>query len=242
MKRQISLSLVFMGIGTILISACNGGGGGGGGGGGYYDNGCSSMYNDCNGGGSYGGGYGGGDYGGGGGGGDWGGGGSSGGGDWGGGGSSGGGGGGGDTGGGGGGGGDYGDGTGFEYEQKGTLGRDTVAQVGEEEAKRIEAAGKNFAVKFRLTAATGLNVAKSFYDFKELSKKRTRTAADVATFTKRLYGVEMSRITSAIDEMEKGDLAPMNAAIEDAAAHWGTTPETMREVLKDWYKDFLPKQ
>ena len=85
-------------------------------------------------------------------------------------------------------------------------------------------------------------MAKAFYDYKELSKRRTRTPADMAAFTTRLYGVEMSRITNSITEMEKGNMGPMNAAIEDAAAHWGTTPETMKEVLKDWYQDYLPKK
>jgi hypothetical protein len=194
------------------------------------------MYSDCGGGG----GGGGGDWGGGGG--DTGGGGDPGGG-WGGGGGDTGGGGGDTGGGGGGGGGVYCDGTGFCYKSGNpSSGRDTVAEVGEQEAARITTAGKNFSAKFHLSEATGLNVAKAFYDFKELSKKRTRTEADVKLFTQRMYGLEMSRITSAINEMEKGNLGPMNSAIEDAADHWGTTPENMKEVLKDWYKDYLPKQ
>ncbi len=152
----------------------------------------------------------------------------------------------GDWGGGGGGGGDddgtYCDGTGFCYrEGNPTSGRDTVANVGEEEMARVQSTGKKFAAKFSLSEEVGINVAKAFYDYKIITKTRTRTEADVNRLTERLYGMQMSRITNSIKEMEKGNLAPVQEAIEDAADHWGTTPETMQEVLKDWYKDYLPK-
>ena len=153
--------------------------------------------------------------------------------------------GGGDSGGGDSGGGDdgtYCDGTGFCYrEGNPTSGRDTVANLGELERARVSTAGKKFAAKFGLSEDTGLNVAQVFYDYKMLGKNRTRTAAELNQLAERLYGLDLGQITNSISEMEKGNMAPMNAAIEDAADHWGTTPETMTEVLKDWYKDYLPK-
>ena len=119
-------------------------------------------------------------------------------------------------------------------------GRDTLAEIGEIEARRIASAGQRFSAQYHLSAATGLNVVKAFYDFRELSAHRTRTDADVKIFVQRTYGLDAERITSAITEMEKGNLGPIHAAVSDAADYWGTTPETMQVILKSWYGDQIP--
>lgn len=215
------------------LQAC-GTGSGGGGGGAYYDDTCDSFYDDCSGSWDDSGGWdnGGGDSGG------WDDGSGSGGWDDGGGDSGGWDGGGGDTGGGDDG--TYCDGFGFCYSNGNrSSGRDVVSRVGEAEMAKIKSVGQAFAKKFQMSEDTGVNVARAFYDWKLLAKKRTRTPRDVQAFTKRLYGVEFSRITQALTEAEKGQMGKLDDAIDDAADHWGTTPETMKEVLKDWYKDVL---
>ena len=62
---------------------------------------------------------------------------------------------------------------------------------------------------------------------------------DVASTSKKLYGVSLDQAKVAIIEASKGNNQPLEEVNIDVAAHWGTTPETSKEILTKWYKQEL---
>lgn len=114
-------------------------------------------------------------------------------------------------------------------------GRDFAADVANQEQNIIKSAGEHFAAKYELDAATGLKIAKVLNDWATIGKDRARTEADIADFTTRLYGVDFNKVKGALAEAMAGDKDAMNAVVDEAAANWMTSPETVKEVLKSWY-------
>jgi len=140
-------------------------------------------------------------------------------------------------------------GTGILYDEYGNAlnnqgdqdSRDLIGDVAEAEKAVVTAVGKQFAAKYALAEDAGVNIAKTLNDWATISKKqkRARTDADVADFSKRLYGVSIEKAQSAIDSAQKGDLAGLESLNSDVATHWGTSPETSKAILKSWYKKQL---
>jgi hypothetical protein len=114
-------------------------------------------------------------------------------------------------------------------------GRDFAADVANQEQNIVKTAGEHFAAKYQLDAATGLKVAKVLHDWATLGKDRARTEADIADFTTRLYGVDFNKVKGALAEAMAGDKDAMNAVVDEAAANWMTSPETVKDVLRQWY-------
>jgi hypothetical protein len=114
-------------------------------------------------------------------------------------------------------------------------GRDFAADVAQQEQNVVKSAGEFFAAKYSLDAATGVKVAKILHDYAELGKSRARTEADIADFSKRLYGQDLNKVKGALAEAMKGNKTQLNSVVEEAATNWSTTPETMKEILKVWY-------
>ena len=113
--------------------------------------------------------------------------------------------------------------------------RDLAAGVAQQELNVVQSAGEMFAAKYQLDAEVGLKVAKIVHDYAELGKSRARTEADIADFSKRLYGQDLNKVKGALAEAMKGNKAALNQAVDEAAGNWKTTPETMKEILKTWY-------
>ena len=101
----------------------------------------------------------------------------------------------------------------------------------------IAKAGRDFASRFALSEATGNQIAQTLSDWATLSKKqnRARTQQDVADFSKRLYGVSMDKALVALDKAKVGDSSGIEAVNTDVAQFWNTSPETARQILKNWY-------
>lgn len=114
---------------------------------------------------------------------------------------------------------------------------DLIEQASKKEADLARSAGKGFAQKFALQEATGVNIAKTLQDWAVLGRKRARTESDVSDFSKRLYGVGLDQAKDAILNATKGDESKVTELNIDVAAHWGTSPETSKAILKQWYKD-----
>jgi hypothetical protein len=110
--------------------------------------------------------------------------------------------------------------------------RDVLAKVGLKEAQVIETAGKDFAAKYQLDEAQGIRVARIMNDWNKIAKTRERTDADVADFTKRLYGVDVNKVKVAL---ENEDNAAMDDLVSQAAANWNTTPENMKRIVTSIY-------
>jgi len=119
--------------------------------------------------------------------------------------------------------------------------RDLIGEMALHEEHQIVAAGKKFADRYALSADTGIQIARTLDQWAALGKKRARTEADVADFSRRLYGVSVDKAQTALSKAKAGDKSALLETTEDVATHWGTTPETARTILKSWYKNELKK-
>lgn len=120
-------------------------------------------------------------------------------------------------------------------ENNSRRGRDLLAKAAAQERVVIQKAGAKVAERYALSSDTGVRIAQTLNDWATLAKTRSRTQADVAAFSKRLYGIDYSKIENALTEAQAGDNSGMDALVEDGAANWSTSPETMREILRNWY-------
>lgn len=120
-------------------------------------------------------------------------------------------------------------------------GRDYAADVAEQEKNVIRSAGEFFAAKYGLSAEQGLKVARIMNDYATIGKDRARTEADIAAVTERLYGVDFNKVKNALAEAQKGENSAIEGLIDEAATNWATTPETMKEILKNWYGNQLER-
>ncbi len=122
------------------------------------------------------------------------------------------------------------------------LRRDLITVISEDEANVIDSAAGAFAKKYSLSAETARKVARTFNDFAKLGFKRGnkgRTDADMADFTKRLYGVDIKKVSSALMSASLGSQEDLNSTIREVAGNWNTSPETMREIINDFHGDQL---
>ena len=113
---------------------------------------------------------------------------------------------------------------------------DVLAQASMKEKAMAKKAGKAFADKYALAEASGVSIAKTLQDWAVLGRDRSRTPADMADFSKRLYGVQIGQATNALNEALKGNKTALEELNVDVAAHWGTSPETSKQILGSWYK------
>ncbi len=116
---------------------------------------------------------------------------------------------------------------------------DVISLAAQKEKAMSQKVGKAFAQKYALAETAGVSIAKTLQDWAVLGRDRARTDADVSDFSKRLYGVKLSQATNAINQAIKGDKGALDELNVDVAAHWGTSPETSKEILSTWYKDEL---
>jgi len=123
--------------------------------------------------------------------------------------------------------------------KNGQTGKDLIGDVAALEDKKVAAAGKAFATKYALAEATGVQIAKTLNDWAVLGKKRAKTDADLAAFTKRLYGISLDSAKSAIEVAQQGDMGQLENLNTEVAAHWGTSAETSKAILKSFYKKQL---
>jgi hypothetical protein len=126
-----------------------------------------------------------------------------------------------------------------EMDQEEAQSADVVAQAAKKEKEMAKQVGKTFAQKYALAESAGVSIAKTLQDWAVLARDRARNESDVANISKRLYGVKLDDAKAAIVEASKGNKAALEDVNVDIAAHWGTSPETSKEILSKWYKDEL---
>lgn len=114
-------------------------------------------------------------------------------------------------------------------------GRNVVGDVAAKELKVINAAAKDVSAKFGLSQASGQSVAKLLNSWAVIGKDRARTDADVASFTQRLYGINVDTIKVALSDAQKGDMSGLENAASEIADRWGTTPEMVKEMQQNWF-------
>jgi hypothetical protein len=115
--------------------------------------------------------------------------------------------------------------------------RDIVADVSDVENKKVLDVGRAFAAKYSLSDEKGIQVARALNDWATLGKDRSRTEADIAAFTERLYGVDYNKVKGALMDAKRGQTTALRETLAEAAQNWGADEETMKDVLKSWYRD-----
>jgi hypothetical protein len=115
---------------------------------------------------------------------------------------------------------------------------DVIALAAALEQKTAVQAGKILAQKYALSEDQGVIISKTLQDWATLGRDRARTSDDISDFATRLYGIDpvkaKNALTTALSTQSQQPLEDLNA---DVAAHWGTSPETSKIILKSWYKD-----
>ena len=116
---------------------------------------------------------------------------------------------------------------------------DVITLAAQKEKAATDLAGKSFAQKYALAEDSGISIAKTLQDWAVLGRDRARTETDVADVSSRLYGIPLGKAKAALVEASKGNAAALDDVNVDVAAHWGTSPETSKNILTKWYKDEL---
>jgi hypothetical protein len=125
---------------------------------------------------------------------------------------------------------------GHSFSTDSTAPRDILTGLTEEEERSAEEAGREFAARNALSDEQGIRAVRITRDFAQL---QTRSAADLEDFARRLYGVNPSEVVAAFQESQMGNREKMNELVERAAAHFGTTPDNMKEVIRDLHGQAL---
>jgi hypothetical protein len=117
---------------------------------------------------------------------------------------------------------------------------DVITQAANQADLIVKDAGKALAQQYALSEESGVHIAKSLQDWAVLGKDRTRTASDIADFSTRLYGVSAVKVGAALTQASATrSLKPLEELNVDVAAHWGTSPEVSKTILKKWYQNEL---
>jgi len=115
---------------------------------------------------------------------------------------------------------------------------DVIAQAAAQEKQVSVIVGKTLAQKYALAEDKGILISQTLQAWAVLARDRARTESDVSVFATRLYGIDANKaknaMTQAIATQSQQPLEDLNV---DVAAHWGTTPEVSKQILKSWYKD-----
>lgn len=114
-------------------------------------------------------------------------------------------------------------------------GRDSVTNAAAAEKAAINGAAQALSAKYGLDVNVARNIAGALNDWAVLGKSRKRTEADVAAFSKRLSGLDINEVTAAMEAAGKGDNSALDQAIDKAAQNWSTSPDTMKQILQDWF-------
>lgn len=117
--------------------------------------------------------------------------------------------------------------------------RDAIAGMSAQETAIVQKSGKNFAGRYGLAEAKGVEIARTLNDWAIIGKKRVRTDQDLSSFTKRLFNVEADRAKLALTSALSGDTSSVEGLNDEVAAYWGTSPETSKTILKTWFKQQL---
>jgi hypothetical protein len=140
-------------------------------------------------------------------------------------------------------------GTGILYDQYGYAlnelssaepSADVIAEASAKEKEVAIQVGKAYAQKHALAEDKGILISQTLQAWAVLGRDRARNEADVELTAKKLFGLDSKKAKLAVDQaILTGSKKPLEELNADIAAYWGTTPETSKEILKQWYSDEL---
>jgi len=114
---------------------------------------------------------------------------------------------------------------------------DLLGEAAAMEETAISESGKSLAGRFALAEDRAIEIAKTLNDWAVLGKSKARTAAAIADYSNRIYGVSAAAAQAALASAEKGDMKAAKDLNRQVAAYWGTNPETSQAILSAWYTD-----
>ncbi len=117
--------------------------------------------------------------------------------------------------------------------------RDILTQIAEAEQKALNQDARYYASKFNLTEKRGMKLAKTIRDFHAIQSRSDR---DVADFAERLYGVNPSKIATAVGLAQVGENEELNSLVAEAAQNFETTPATMKQIIQTLHGKALEQQ
>lgn len=120
-----------------------------------------------------------------------------------------------------------------------SVSRDLITDIAQAEEIVLNSQGRHYSDKFELSAEQGLKIARTIRDFNQVQK---RTDADLADFAQRLYGVEPSRIVSAVGRAQAGEPASLDSLVNEAAQRFETTPGNMKRIVRELHGKLLSEQ
>lgn len=107
---------------------------------------------------------------------------------------------------------------------------DMVGEIADKEELILNKTATRFSEKYNLSTEQGLKIAKNIRDYNAL---QDRSAVDIADFAKRLYGVNPSKIVSALSAAQVGDKSQLEVVVEEASENLNTSKENMKSIIKD---------
>ncbi len=115
---------------------------------------------------------------------------------------------------------------------------DVIAQAAAQEKQVAVKVGQALAQKYALAEDKGILISQTLQSWAVLGRDRARTDSDVSDYSTRLYGVDMNKAKKAMAQAAATQSQqPLDDLNVDVAAHWGTTPEVSKLILKGWYKE-----
>ncbi len=117
--------------------------------------------------------------------------------------------------------------------------RDVITDVANAQEEHVAVVAQHFAEKFNLSEEQSLKLARTTEDFALI---QDRSEQDLADFARRLYGVNPNEIVAAVGSAQAGDSAKLNTLVEQAAANFGTTTATMKDIVKTFHGKALADQ
>jgi hypothetical protein len=129
----------------------------------------------------------------------------------------------------------------YYYNGDGTTdtSRDMITDIAQAEQQMLSNQAKHYATKFSLSEEQGMKIAKTINDFNTV---QSRSDKDVAEFAQRLYGVNPSKIVSAVGAAQAGDNAQLNDVVAEAAKNFNTTSDNMKQIVKNLHGKMLEQQ
>lgn len=121
-----------------------------------------------------------------------------------------------------------------------TRGRDLTADIIEQKEAKYAEAAQALSERYSnngqvLSEETSLHIVRTLGEYAEIGRSRTRTAQDMADFSKRLFGIEAGQVANAIALAQKGDMSGINQVKDQVSTFWGTNPEVTEAVARDWF-------
>lgn len=119
---------------------------------------------------------------------------------------------------------------------------DVITQAAEQQNEIVRLAGKSLSQEYALSESISIRIAQSLDRWATLGQTRTRTEADIADFSQRLYGLRVEQIKTAMNRvLTERNLQPLEELNIDVAAYWGTSPEVSKMILKKWHQGELSR-